>query len=181
VNAPRRGWWRRNGLGLAALVVLLPTTVAVTSWNGWTALFAERPTIAVDESPSETFTYGAAEWRLVDAARGRPQQSRTPLPEGMQLVVAQVEVTPTGAQSPGCTIELVERATGRIFTDDAFAGYWDASADTTTTCSSEQTEPYVVEVPFMVPEDTGDVSLTIAVVSELPAFARVPLEIEAKQ
>lgn len=181
MTAPRRGWWRRNGLGLAAFAVLLPATVAVTSWNGWADVFSQRPSVAIDESPSGPFAFGAAEWRVVDSARGRPEQSDVPLPEGMQLVVAQVEVTPNGEEGIGCTIELVERATGRTFVADSFDGYWDASPDTTAGCDSERIDPYVVELPFMVPDDAGEVSLTIAVVSELPSFVRVPLEIEARQ
>lgn len=177
-----RGWWRRNRAGLIALAVVLPAALAATSWTEWNEIFGSRPSLATEHPADASFEYGGAEWRVLDAARGRPNDSAelTPLPEGVELVVAQLEVTP-GADFEGCLLDLAEPARGRSFESVGHDNVWEASAGTTTGCVSDTTEPYVVELPFMVPDDTGDVSLSISVASELPEFVRVPLEIEAKQ
>lgn len=176
------GWWRRNRAGLIALAVVLPAALAATSWTEWSEIFGSRPSLATDHPVDASFEYGGAEWRVLDAARGRPNDSAelTSLPEGVELVVAQLEVTP-GTGFEGCLLALVEPAGGRSFTSVGSGDVWKASEGTMAGCVSDTTEPYVVELPFMVPDDTGDVSLSISVTSELPEFVRVPLEIEPKQ
>lgn len=176
------GWWRRNRGGLIALALVLPAALAATSWTEWNDIFGSRPSLPIERAADASFDYGGAEWRVVDAARGRPNDTTTltPLPDGVELVVAQLEVTP-GPDFEGCLLDLVEPATGRTFDGDGLLDVWQASEGTTSGCVSDTAEPYVVELPFMVPEDTGDVALTISVGSALPEFVRVPLEIEAKQ
>jgi hypothetical protein len=161
-------------------VLVAPAAIITTGWTEWSEVLGSRPVRAVDQSADASFEFAGAEWRVVEAARGRPQRPEGVLPEGAELIVAQVEVTPD-AELAGCAVHLVESATGRTFVNDESLGVWNASDGTTTACDPAETGSYVLEFPFMVPADTGDVELVISVVAELPDFVRVPLEIEPRQ
>ena len=89
----------------------------------------------------------------MDASTDRGQS--VGLREGTTLISATIGVRP-GAEPPSCTVELVDAAGVRTW-DEADSTDADVSAaeGTETYCSTDATEPYRVQVFFVVPDDAA--------------------------
>ena len=76
-----RGWWRRNAVPLAALVLLVPATVGVIAaneWSDWDLGHATKAT-TVDAGDATTYggaTIGPANAEFTDDADGIPPGTR---------------------------------------------------------------------------------------------------------
>jgi len=189
-TARRPGWLRRNRLALAAVAVLLPATLAITSANEWSTSLAASPSRPVDVAAGDTVQYGPSRWHVEKTARVSATSAvgqERDLPAGTDLLVVTVRVDPRelveGAASGGCIARLEEHG------GPGPARSWgSASANPITlagpgpeftSCSSEQVSPYSFDAEFVVPADAGDgatLSVGIAVVDEFPAYLRMDLD-----
>ena len=176
----RVGWWRSNGLALIALAVLLPATVAVTTVNEWWDYNSGRAAQAVEVEAGAEASFGGATWSDARLTR-RSDGPSLGIPPGTKLMVATVDVTfgPDRAAPNGCTLTLGEamgaqRQWGSASTDPFD---WYASEGMASYCASDATEPYTVEVPFVLPEDAqGPYTIDVSVGEELPRFLRLRLD-----
>ncbi len=152
-------WLRRNRWYVVALAVLLPVALVVALDAGWFRYLENRDGRPVAIVPAgETVDYSGAAWSLlesysVDASTDRGQS--VGLREGTTLISATIGVRP-GAEPPSCTVELVDAAGVRTW-DEADSTDADVSAaeGTETYCSTDATEPYRVQVFFVVPDDAA--------------------------
>lgn len=161
-------------------MVLLVATVWITSAKEWTDYFGARPTQELSVAVAEEVTFGGATWQLENVLAGTSDDVDK-IPDGTTLVVVRVDVTPTGgAEAPTCMLRLIERG------GDAGDREWSSAAQRpidyrttdgfTSYCAADATEPYSLEVPFVIPTDaTGQFSLLIEVAQELPQFLRLEL------
>jgi hypothetical protein len=182
------GWLRRNSRALVAIVVLLPATLGIMFANQWIGYFEEWPSRPVDAAAGETLEYGNARWSIeaTDRVPGTSAAGRErDLPDGTDLVVVTVRVDPTGFGPDGvpdlCTVRLEESGGTTPTRSWANGGAisLDGSGPDLVSCSSELTTPYTFDAQFVVPTDAGDSSkftVGIAVVTELPEYARFALD-----
>ena len=181
VDAPAPGWWRRNAVALAAAVVLLVAVVGITSAKEWTDYFSGRPTQEIRVAVAEEATFAGATWQLENVLAGTSDDVDQ-IPDGTTMVVVRVDVTPEGgvAEAPTCMLRLIERG------GDAGDREWNTAAQRpidyrttdgfTSYCAADATEPYSLEVPFVIPTGaTGEFSLVIEVAQGLPQFLRLEL------
>lgn len=70
---PAPHWWRRNALGLGALVVLIPLTVGVIAANEWSQYDAGHPTQPIIVQAGDAVRYDGA-------GSGRPVPSSPTIP-----------------------------------------------------------------------------------------------------
>ena len=92
------GWWRRNGLPVAAIAVLLPLTVGVIGTNEWSEHGRATQPIVVDLSRSREVTPIALAALVDDFERLRPVRFRG-LSQHASRVLAHLTRTPSRARS----------------------------------------------------------------------------------
>lgn len=176
-QAPK-GWLRRNALALALAAVLLVTTVGITSWKEWSDYFGTRPTQPISAEVGIATEFGGTTWQLVDVLAGTSDDVAT-IPEGTTMILARVEVTPSGdpAEAPGCMLSLYEAGSGRAWNSAALRPIdYRTTPGYESSCLPDATEPYKLEVPFVVPTGaSGDLSLVIEVADLLPQYLRLAL------
>lgn len=171
----RESWWRSNAVALVALAVVLPTTAAVTTVNEWWDYYSGRPAQAVEVGPGAETSFADATWLDARLTR-RSDGTDLDIPPGTKLLVATIDVEIDPGDPPlGCTLTLRE-ATGaqRQWGSAALDPFgWRTSEGMAGICSSEATEPYTVEVPFVLPDDArGPYTIDMSVGEELPRFLR---------
>ncbi|QYF75053.1 hypothetical protein [Cryobacterium sp. PAMC25264] len=184
------GWLRHNWLALAAVAVLLPVTVAITSANEWSTSLSASPSRPEEVSAGDTAQYGPSSWQVEKTTRVSATSAvgqERDLPAGTELLVVTVRVDPSRSvedgASGGCVARLEEHG------GPGPARSWgNASANPITlagrgpefaSCSSEQSGPYSFDAEFVVPADAGDgaiLSVGIAVSDELPDYLRMALD-----
>jgi len=170
----RRSWWRSNAVALAALVVVLPATVAVTTVNEWSASASGQPSMVVAVEPGGQASYSGATWSDARLAP-RSDGSDLGIPPGTKLLVVTIDVDFEPGDPPSCTLTLSE-TTGqqrRWRSADSDLVDWTTTEGTTSYCPSDAIGPYTVEVPFVLPDDARE-PFTIDVVDgdQLPRFLR---------
>lgn len=190
----RPGWWRRNALALALAAVLLVATVGITSWKEWSDYFGTRPTQPTTVDVGIAAEFGGASWQLVDVLAGTSDDVEQ-IPEGTTMILARVKVTPgamadaaEGAEaagaaeaaetgSPGCMLRLSEEGSGREWHSAALRPIdYRTTPGYESYCLPGATEPYLLEVPFVVPTGaSGELSLVIEVAQLLPKYLRLAL------
>lgn len=162
-RTPRRapGWWRRNGVALLALVVLLPVSAAVIG-------IQEQRTSGVEVGgPDETVPAGAT--ASASGARLGPvavtDAVGTDVPEGARAVVATIPVELDGPPVT-CDIRALRDAggDGRRWDVGATVSGWTAPAGSWTTCPSEPDgSGFALSTVFVVPADADRLVLDLAV------------------
>lgn len=192
-HAPRRTWWRRNWIGLVALAILAPATIAYTFSNEWGAYYSERPSQPVQLAAGEAAEFGGATWQLESAVRfgsSSAEGEAAELPDGTDLVVVQIGVQPgepdAAGLAPGCDVKLDALSAplsdgGAVLRSWGDAGFdaldYDFDPALATYCDTEVTAPYVMEQIFLVPSGTGDdFALQLETISELPRFLHLAIE-----
>lgn len=150
-------WVTQNRWYLVAVGILLPVALVIALDAGWFRYVESRDgrPVAI-ATAGETVEYRGAQWSLlesysVDAASDRGQA--VGLRPGTSLVSATIGVRP-GAEPPACTFELTD-STGARTWDEADAADADVTTgdDVESYCSTDATEPYRVQVFFVVPDD----------------------------
>lgn len=134
-------WWRRNRIGLVAVAVLAPATLAVTFSTEWVEYYAERPSQPVSVAAGDSVDFAGTGWRVLTAQRFAAAELEAGLedevPPGSDLVVVTVEVTPreldAEGRSPLCIAVLDELdgpdgAVQRTWQDAMVTGYELAAA-----------------------------------------------------
>lgn len=186
-----RPWLKKNWIGLVAVAVLMPATLGVTFAQQWTAYLANWPTAPVEVGETETARYAGTGWSLVSTERisaSSVEGRQIGLPRGSDLIVARILVEPDeldeNDESPYCQVRLQEvrgSTLAREWKDSGFDPIdFAGTAGTESFCATEETEPYVLESIFIVPEDAGAggarLGMSLSVVAELPDYLRITLE-----
>ncbi len=173
-------WFRRNLVALVAVAVLLPATLAVTFWNDWVGYWDQRASVPTVVELGAEAQYGGAAWEVTDVRTAEPSSEfgrSIGLPADTRFVSVLLEVTPEQS-SPGCQFTLREES-GRQRTwntaDLSPLDYY-PQGDDSAFCDSERTDPYRIEVYFVVPVDVSEeLVLTIEVGESLPSYLRMRL------
>ncbi|MCS5720107.1 hypothetical protein N1027_18405 [Herbiconiux sp. CPCC 205763] len=183
----RRGWWRRNAIGLVAVAVLVPTTIAVTFQAEWGRYYAERPSQPITVATGDSIDFAGAGWRVLDSRRipaTSEEGAASRLPAGTDLVVVTVAVSPreldADGKSPYCDLQLDEMRGSEVvrsWKDATFADIdYDRDPDVGSGCSSDETGDYTFETLFVVPSGaTDELAVQLESVDELPRYLRFAL------
>jgi hypothetical protein len=180
------GWLRRNWIALAAVVVLVPATLALTFSAEWGRYYAERPIEPVVVERGEPADFAGTGWRVADVRRVAADSApgvEAGAPAGTDLVLVTIAVKPreldAEGRSPGCGVQLAE-----LRGDDVVRTWKDANYSVDhvpahgveTICTPDLTAGYRFETVFVVPRDTGDeLVVDLELVNELPRFLRLAL------
>lgn len=173
-----QGWWRRNGVALAASVVLAGGLAFLTTSAEYGEYYGHRASQPERAAPGETLELGGTTFTLVDVERLYPSG----LPRGGAglRVTVEVAAAPGGGLPSGCVIRIAE--SGGTHGDRTWNSASISTADflpvagTESYCPSEPTGDYTLAVPFIVPDDVdGTLTLAIEVVEALPSFAALEL------
>jgi len=180
-------WWRRNGIPVAAIAILLPATIFITFSNeigAYNKAFATEPVLV---ETGDTVDYGGADWLVINTERilaGSPEAIESELPAGADLIVVTTLVTPgevdSDGQSPSCAVHLDELdgdTVLRTFSDSQLDGIeHDRPPTALGSCTKEELDPYRLESIFVVPADANDtLALRLEVYNELPRFLQIRL------
>ncbi|MER9935497.1 hypothetical protein [Mesorhizobium sp. M0088] len=146
--------WRRRGL--AALAILLPLTLAETSYDSVREWLHGEDLIARDVEFGQSVPFGDSEWRLTDLRGGKAGR----LPEHAFAVIATFSVTvgdpDLQKQWLGCKVMLTDAA-GRRWLPDFISGVSlpDGAMNCTSAIFSGAKKGDVITVgeTFIVPED----------------------------
>jgi len=180
-------WWRRNGIAIAAIAVLLPSTIFITFSNEIGDYRKNFATEAVVVETGDTADYGGAEWSIINTERilaGSAKAIESELPAGADLIVVTTLVTPgepdEDGESPLCTVYLDEldgNAVLRTFSDATYdAIEHDRNPTAVSSCDQENLDPYRLESIFVVPSGATDaLALKLEVFDELPRFLQLTL------
>ena len=175
-----RPWLRRNRIGLVAVAVLLPATIAITFATQWTSYFGGRPSAPTTVAADATAEFASASWSLSDVRRisaASTEGEEIGLPKGSDLVAVTVRVSPDSGskEGPGCMV-LLEEFEGATVTRSWRESATDpidypSTAGTQSYCDPDQVEPYTLESFFVVASDAGDdLGLAVTVTGELPRY-----------
>ncbi|MCS3843070.1 tetratricopeptide repeat protein [Microbacterium sp. AK031] len=171
------GWWRRNTLPRIALAVLAPVTAGVIGWNEWQEYFLHRSTTQVaPETEDGTVELGGATWGPIRSQYLGDVEGLT-VPEGAEVVVAVIPVTP-GAEPISCPAPtLIEQSSGREWSEGRLDLGLSSSSAEPTTCDSTVTEPYELLMPYIVPKDAeGPFWVNIAPPAESPKIVQFSID-----
>lgn len=160
------GWWRRNAIALAALVVLLPVTAGAIAWQEFHTYYDGRHWQEIAVPVGGTIVLGGA---TVGPATliAVPADADIEVPEGARAVAAQLSVLP-GEEPVTCARpRLVELSTGRTWE----AGYGGIGWRGEPSCF-EATDPVFLNVPFVVPDDAGPFAVEIEILHDGPVLPR---------
>ncbi|GAB3274049.1 hypothetical protein [Microbacterium lacusdiani] len=164
-------WWRRNGLALGALAALIPAAVIVIGGQEWITYYGYRPISPIEVPEGESVEFAGATFgdaRLTDATAELTDQ----IPADAKVVVVEIAVRP-GAEPPMCDLTLRE-ASGARHWERASSPSGPLDWDGTDYCPSDSTAPYLIEAPFLLPEDAeGPFVAELVVADELPRFLRL--------
>jgi hypothetical protein len=170
----RRGYW----LSMAALAVVLPATLAVSGWGSfvnWRMANVREPTTA---QVGQKVDYAGAQWtvtRLTRLADG----------EGRAVVLAEFEATipdPEALASVPCEIGLSDgegRTWRPVFLGDPVVRAMYPEAMQRALCGgpsfaeAQGSEPVRMAASFSIPASARDLTLSIALLSALPAYLSV--------
>ncbi|MFB2598075.1 hypothetical protein ACEXQE_09810 [Herbiconiux sp. P17] len=184
---PRRGWWRRNWIGLVAVAVLVPATLAVTFSAEWGRYYADRPSQPIPVAAGESIDFAGASWQVLDSRRIPSSSAEgvdARLPEGTDLVVVTVSVAPheldADGKSPFCNLQLDEMRGSEVlrsWKDAEFSDIdYDGDPDAGSGCSSDETGDYTFETLFVVPSGASDeLAVQLESLDELPRYLRFAL------
>ncbi|PRY68573.1 hypothetical protein B0I08_104276 [Glaciihabitans tibetensis] len=180
-------WLRRNFLGLIAIVLLVPATVAITFANELGSYDRSRATEAISVAAADPADYAGTGWQLTDVRRipwGSDEGADAGIPRGTDLVLVTVEVTPDRLDADGlpplCIVRLdemdgtsVQRSWANASSD---LSDYRASEGVESYCTRETVDPYLLESIFLVPSDASDeLAMGVQVEQELPRYLSLRL------
>lgn len=180
-----RGWWRTNLAAVVVTLILAVTTVVFTSYKEWSDYFGYRAVQPVTVDESAPIDFGGATWRVEPAAwLTAAEKSSLTLPPSTEVVLVRVWVEPTAIVPPGCLVELQESGGSsptRVFSPTSdFTIDLDVTPGAVAYCPTDAAGPYLLEVPFVLPNTVdGDLTLQVSVAEELPRF--LSISVPAKQ
>ncbi|MER8697065.1 hypothetical protein NKI77_30100 [Mesorhizobium opportunistum] len=166
--------WRR--LSLAALAVLLPLTLAETSYDSARAWLRGEDLVARDVDFGQSVPFGGSDWRLADLRGGKAGR----LPDHAFAVIATFSVTigdpDLQKQWLGCKLMLTDAA-GRRWLPDLISGVSlpDGVMNCTSAIFSGAKEGDVITIGdiFIVPEDAiKTIRPAVGLSSERPWYLR---------
>jgi hypothetical protein len=166
--------WRRRSL--VALAVLLPLTLAETSYDSVREWLHGEDLIARDVEFGQSVPFGSSEWRLADLRGGKAGR----LPEHAFAVIATFSVTvgdpDLQKQWLGCKLMLTDAA-GRRWLPDFISGV--SLPDGVMNCTSaifsgaKKGDVITVGETFIVPEDAvKTIRPAVGLGSERPWYLR---------
>jgi len=167
-------WLRSNRWYLAALAALVPAAILVALNAGWFAYVEGETGQPIVVDGSETVEYSGAKWALLEwraVAAGTDAGEEADLLPGTTLITATIGVRP-GEAAPACTVQLTDAAGIRSWDEAGFdETSYEVRSDSENYCDSNATEPYKLEVFFVVPDDAAaDARLTLQSPDEYPAL-----------
>lgn len=159
----QRGWWRRNGIALIALAVLLSALGGFLWWDGWNSFYGYgvRPTTAISVSADDTATIDGTRFGPVTSGVASDTSGMN-LPADTTFYVAIIDVDPMefvepSAQTPVMVAclppALVQQSTGRTWTPLRTELGIPYASDEPDRCDVTATDPYKMVVGFIVPDD----------------------------
>jgi len=170
----RRSYW----LSMAALVVALPAALAVQCWGSvvdWRADHERRPIAAV---VGRSIDYAAASWTVTRLVRFSGREGRVVVLAEFQAVARD----PRGLSALPCTVWLSD-GDGREWRPTLFPGsvirklYPEAARRSLcggpAFAAAEPGKPAMMVASFTVPASARDLTLSIALHSELPNYLKV--------
>jgi hypothetical protein len=166
--------WRR--LSLAALAVLLPLTLAETSYDSVRAWLRGEDLVARDVDFGQSVPFGGSDWRLADLRGGKAGR----LPDHAFAVIATFSVTigdpDLQKQWLGCKLMLTDAA-GRRWLPDFISGISlpDGVMNCTSAIFSGARKGDVITIGdiFIVPEDAiKTIRPAVGLGSERPWYLR---------
>lgn len=167
------GWWRANAVALGALVILVPATWLIVSWNEWADLDANTARRPLTLEPGASIEYAGA---TIGPVTGE-HADRPLTPEGTRVVTVTVPIDP-GAAAFGCSQPTLHEQTGarREWQPTEDVGReWDS--DRHTLCDSELRTPYMLELDYLVPADaSGPFALEVFSSDAGPEFVSAVVE-----
>ncbi|TPN43709.1 hypothetical protein FJ976_27995 [Mesorhizobium sp. B1-1-9] len=173
-NAQAEKKWRR--LSLAALAILLPLTLAETSYDSVRAWLRGEDLVARDVDFGQSVPFGGSDWRLADLRGGKAGR----LPDHAFAVIATFSVTigDTDLQKQwlGCKLMLTDAA-GRRWLPDFISGVSlpDGVMNCTSAIFSGARKGDVITIGdiFIVPEDAiKTIRPAVGLGSERPWYLR---------
>ena len=169
------GWWRKNAVGLAAVVVLLPVTFGAIAWQEWGGYYSFRPSQPVVVEPGDNLEFADA---MFGPATARFYDDPD-APAGSRVVRVRIPVEP-GETELQCSPPLLREATGaQRQWDEASSALGRGLDDDRTLCYSDSSEPFEFVLEYLVPSDsTGPFYADVELSGEIPRFVRLTLEPE---
>ncbi len=163
--------WPRNGVALAALVVLVPATwltITTLESESFASPLGDRPVTAQPGAPVEMngIEIGPGVARFVEEEAA---------PEGSRVVFVELPVDPNGSEVRCMSPRLREAdGRGREWVESSYELGYGLFGDRLTGCPIEGTEPFTLMLTYLVAADaTGPFHVDLTWADALPEFARL--------
>ena len=180
---PQR-WLRRNLAPLVAIAVFAPACALVIFGVPWADYQARTPHHVLARADHD-IEFGGMSWRLEQTGEfvGTGADGNG-IPLNASIVAALVTVTPgSAAAGPSCSFELTQdpsaahpdgRRWNQLLSPETYR--YGVGEESATFCDPERTDPYELELVFLVPEGVyGDVFINAEVGSDRDPVLRFPL------
>lgn len=167
-------WLRVNRLYLVALAVLVPAALLVALSTDWWRYVEAENGEPIVVSGSQTVEYAGSQFSLLEwhsfSSQTNAGQEASLIP-GTSLVSATIGIRP-GELAPFCSFELRDTAGARSWPEADFTDVdYEIADDVENYCDSSATEPYRVQVYFVVPDEAAtQPQLRLSVNDAYPAF-----------
>jgi len=150
MGQPVSEWWRRNAVAVGVLVILVPALAATVAWHEWSEANSGAPAPPAVLEQGQHTSYGEA---VVGPAVAEFVDD--PLaPRDARVLRVQIDIDPRASEL-ACAEPMLRELQGAN-------REWDADTSALTTdwdplrpasCSSDVTEPYTLDVRYVVPQD----------------------------
>lgn len=173
------GWWRRNRIGLIALLPLLVAVVAVRWDDFYWYMWRSQPRLPVNVAEQQWVAFSGAEMRLAEFGQAKnvlgSNNKPIALPPRVTVWQAVLEFkAPDQDAIGGCEIKLEDsenRLYGRGATE--LSNVRGQSFITCTRPSEETSSEYRTTVLFLTPDNVKPVAVQIRWVTKLPSYVRL--------
>lgn len=164
-------WWRRNGIALLALAVLVPVGGIGVAQHERTALTGSG------KDPVTADAAGAVELAGITVGPARAEfESRAGAPDGTRVVTVHLPVD-THGDDLSCLPPVLREADGlqRSWRESALElGLDSFDAERPTSCPADGERWFTLVTSYLVPADaTGPFDVDLTWADALPAFARL--------
>ena len=177
--AKAAGWWRRNRIGLIALLPMLVAVVAVRWDDVYWYMWRSQPRMPVNVAQQEWVAFSGAEMRLAEFGQAKDvvgsNNKPIALPPRVTVWQAVLEFkAPDQDAIGGCEIELEDsekRLYGRGATE--LSNVRGQSFISCTRPSEETSSQYRTTVLFITPDNVKPVAVQIRWITKLPSYVRL--------